>query len=265
MKRIQSCLILLMVWLLHSVLSAASIPIIMGQETGANGEALPISPLRIEMVKLLAKETGLDLVITPYPWRRAQLMSSEGRGIIWGQLRTPETDAQYVFSPPIYTLYFWLVTRADQTFHYAKLEDLKGKTLSIPSDSHYEEAFEAVRGDWFQIEDGAKSLEKRLLMLDIGRANVLVLTTAQTDRTKLEQRLNCDFGHINQWRVLAKPMSKQDTLLAAAKHSRFLVPLATLSKAIERLHASGAIEQLLNERNAQSVKQCGTFPPAATR
>ncbi|WP_374347970.1 substrate-binding periplasmic protein [Chitinimonas sp.] len=256
----RSVLMLCSLTLLSLPAHPASIPILMGQETGNNGEALPIAPTRVEVVKRLSAESGLDLQISPYPWRRTQLLAEEGAGIIWGKDRTAAAEALFDFSESLYPLNFWLVTRADQTFDFRELSDLRGKVLSIPDGARYDEAFEAQRGKLFRIEEAALSLERRFAMLALGRANVLVLTTPGQDIKTLEANLNCDFGHLGEWRVLGKRLGSVPTLLAVTRQSPLHGHLATLNAAIARLKARGEIQEALEKAVKRAPRPC-RHPP----
>jgi ABC-type amino acid transport substrate-binding protein len=226
--------------------AAAEIPFLIAGQTDAQGKPLPTPSVITGLVDLLAAESGLNLVVRPYPWRRAQLMAEHGEGVLYGLATTPERLQTMNFSKPLYFAYQWLVTPAQNSFPFQQWDDLRGKVISIQSGGRFGAEFEDRRGKLFTVEDNSSNVSSRLKMLSIGRVDALLIDSYRS-APRFEARINCVYGEIGKWTVLEKPVDTEPVLIAVAKSSKFNAVLPAINDAIERLTKSQSMQKMLEK------------------
>ena len=160
------------------------IPVLIAESIDPRGNPLPTPPIIAAVVNLLAEETGLNLVIRGYPWRRAQVMAEQGEGLLYGAASTPERLRVFQFTKPVYDANQWLVSSAQAPLIFHHWEDLQDKVISIGVGGKYGPEFEARREKLFRIEQDAASTENRLKMLSTHRVDAVLLD----DLTPLQVR-----------------------------------------------------------------------------
>ncbi|MES2349342.1 MAG: transporter substrate-binding domain-containing protein [Pseudomonadota bacterium] len=227
--------------------TASEIAVLVADQSDANGNPMPTAPAITGVVGLLAAETGLNLVLHPYPWRRAQMLAENGEGLLYGAAATPERQRMFNFSKPLYAASQWLVTPARSTLSFQRWEDLRGKVISISSGGRYGTEFEEHRGKTFTVEDNAATIASRLKMLSIGRVDAVMLDSFR-GAAQLEARLNCLYPGDGKWTVVDKPLDMEPVLLAVSKSSQLNSALPVLNEAIDRLTKSRSIQKLLEKR-----------------
>jgi ABC-type amino acid transport substrate-binding protein len=213
----------------------AEIPVLIATQTGADGKEMPVPPVISGIVAMLAKESGLNLVIHAYPWRRALRMAEMGEGLLYGAAATPERAEIFYFSKPLYSVSLWLVTAAQRSFEFQTWEDLRGKVISIHSGAHFIGEFEAQRDKLFKIAENSETFTSRLKMLNMGRVDAVVIDNPRSAR-QFEARLNCTYADIGKWIVLDKPIGVEPVLISIAKTSRLNDVLPGLNDAIDRIN-----------------------------
>jgi ABC-type amino acid transport substrate-binding protein len=213
----------------------AEIPVLIATQTGADGKEMPVPPVISGIVAMLAKESGLNLVIHAYPWRRALRMAEMGEGLLYGAAATPERAEIFYFSKPLYSVSLWLVTAAQRSFEFQTWEDLRGKVISIHSGAHFIGEFEAQRDKLFKIAENSETFTSRLKMLNMGCVDAVVIDNPRSAR-QFEARLNCTYADIGKWIVLDKPIGVEPVLISIAKTSRLNDVLPGLNDAIDRIN-----------------------------
>ena len=107
------------------------ITILVASQSDVNGNPMPPTPVMSGVVGLLAAESGLNLVVHSYPWRRAQMLAENGEGLLYGASATTERLRIFNFSKPLYFSNQRLVTSARNPLNFQRWEDLRGKVISI--------------------------------------------------------------------------------------------------------------------------------------
>lgn len=237
--------------LVNAAETAAEIPVFIATQTGADGKPVPEALTITSVVKLLAEESGLNLVVHSYPWRRAQVLAENGDGLLYGAAATAERVRVYNFSKPLYFANQWLITPAQRPFSFQHWDDLKGKVLSIQSGARFGTEFEERRGKLFTVEENSETIASRLKMLNAGRADALLMDSYRSAR-QLETRFNCMYADIGKWTVLDKSVDMEPALIAVPKSSRFNAILPTLNEAIERLVKSQGIQKVLEKKSTST-------------
>lgn len=225
----------------------ADILVLMGEQIDANGNPMPGLAINTALVKLLAAESGLKLVVRAYPWRRAQMLAQQGEGLLYGAASTAERAKVFNFTQPLYVSRQWLVTPAQRPINFKDWDDLRGKVISIPSGGRYDTAFEQHRDKTFKVEDNATTITARLKMVGSGRADALMIDSYR-NAPQLESRLNCMFAESGVWRVTPNPIGLEPLLIAVPKASPLNTLLPALNDAIDRLVKSNAIQKFLEQR-----------------
>ena len=228
---------------------AADIPVLIADQTDANGNPLPATPTTAGIINLLAAESGLNLVMHAYPWRRAQMRAENGEGFLYGAGATPERLRVFNFTKPVYFSNQWLVTSARNPLNFQRWEDLRGKVISIASGERFGAEFEEHRGKLFTVEENAATISSRLKMLNMGRVDAVLLDSYRT-APQLEAKLNCMFPEIGKWTVAEKPLDTEPVLIAISKASPLNSILAQLNDTIDRLSKSRDIQKLLEKKSA---------------
>ena len=220
------------------------IPVLIAESIDPRGNPLPTPPIIAAVVNLLAEETGLNLVIRGYPWRRAQVMAGQGEGLLYGAASTPERLRVFQFTKPVYDANQWLVSSAQAPLIFHHWEDLQDKVISIGVGGKYGPEFEARREKLFKIEQDAASTENRLKMLSTHRVDAVLLDSFRNP-SQLSASLNCRFPG-DHWVVSEKSVGFEPLLIAVPKSAKLGKLLPVLNNAITRLHRNGNMQKAVD-------------------
>lgn len=224
------------------------VPVLVAESIDQHGHQLPIPPIITAVISLVAQESGLNLVIHPYPWRRAQMMAENGEGLLYGAAITPERLRVFNFSHAAYNANQWLVSSSRDPVNFRRWDDLRGKVISIGSGSKYGPEFEQRREKLFKVEQNAVSMESRLKMLDAHHVDA-VLVDSFRNATQLGISLNCLFPAKDKWVVASKPVGFEPVLIAVPKSAPLGDVLPVLNKALDRLNKAGTIQKAVDARS----------------
>ncbi|WP_137937888.1 transporter substrate-binding domain-containing protein [Chitinivorax sp. B] len=191
----------------------------------------------------LEKELGLRFDIQPYPWKRAQALAEQGKGLIWGMSATAGRRALFDFSVPVRTNDIWMVTRAGEGFTCQGIEDLSGKVVSVFRGNVYGDAFEQHRGRLFHVEEDIDFTSIRLRKLMARRVDVVLLSTHNKTREQVQHMLDKLSDRPGQVTVLDKPLIKDPVHFAYAKHANKQALLARINVAINKARVRGDLNR----------------------
>ncbi|HEX5341164.1 MAG TPA: ABC transporter substrate-binding protein [Duganella sp.] len=228
----------------HAIDKTTEIPVLIAESVDAHGIQQPPPPIIAAVVNLLAEETGLNLVIRPYPWRRAVVMAEHGDGLLYGAASTPERQPFFKFTKPVYDANQWLVSAADAPLVFHRWEDLRDKVISIGGGGKFGPEFEARRDKLFKIEQNNASTENRLKMLSARRVDAVLLDSFRNP-AQLGASLNCRFPS-DHWVVAEKSVGFEPLLIAVPKHNHLAKLLPTLNNAITRLTKNGSMQKAVD-------------------
>jgi ABC-type amino acid transport substrate-binding protein len=223
------------------------IPLFIAEQTDSQGQPAPGLVTMTGVVKLLAAESGLNLVVHPYPWRRAQMKAKNGEGLLFGAAETAERASIFAFTKPLYSVNQWLVTPAQKPIDFKSWEDLRGKVVSIGSGGKYDAEFEAHRDKTFKVEENAATIASRFKMMDTGRVEVILIDSYR-NAAQLETRVNCMYPGTSKWTVSARPVSAEAVLIAVPKSSAWIGYLPVLNEAIDRMSRAHSVQKFLEKR-----------------
>jgi ABC-type amino acid transport substrate-binding protein len=228
----------------HAIDKNAEIPVLIAESVDARGVPQPPPPIISAVVNLLAEETGLNLVIRAYPWRRAVVMAEHGEGLLYGAASTPERQPFFKFTKPVYDANQWLVSSAEAPLTFHQWDDLRDKVISIGGGGKFGPEFEARRDKLFKIEQNNASTENRLKMLSTHRVDAVLLDSFRNP-AQLSASLNCRFPS-DHWVVAEKSVGFEPLLIAVPKHDQLVKLLPTLNNAITRLTKNGNMQKAVD-------------------
>lgn len=221
----------------------AEIPVFVLADPPAERGEVAQQPIVPAMIEAIARESGLHLVVHPYPWRRAQSLAENGTGLLYGAAKTADREQRFYFTRPLDSVNQWLVSTARSPLAFQHWEDLRGKVISTMSGGRFSEAFERHRGVTFQVAQDATGMTSRLKMLRAGRVDA-VMVASFLGAAQLEQKLNCLFPGKAALVVAGKPVDTEPIMLAIPRSAPLGTLFPLLDGAVERLAASGRLHGL---------------------
>jgi len=228
----------------HAADSNDEVAVLIAEAIDPRGNPLPTPPIIAAVINQLAADSGLNLVVHAYPWRRAQVMAENGEGLLYGAASTPERLRVLRFTRPLYAANQWLVSSAQAPLAFHRWEDLRGKVISIAAGGKYGPEFETRRDKLFKVEENAASMESRLMMLSAHHVDA-VLVDSFRNPVQLGASLNCRFPG-DHWAVAEKSVGFEPLLIAVPKHGELGKLLPLLNQSIARLHKSGSIQKAID-------------------
>lgn len=106
----------------------------------------------VDVVRYIAKDSGIDFHIKLLPWKRAYFNAINGKGLIMSLSRTAEREKIFDYTDPIYYDDVVLVTVDDHIHSFNSLDDLRGMNLAMNLGSSYGDAFDsAIRSGLFVV------------------------------------------------------------------------------------------------------------------
>ena len=238
--------------MLQATAAPAEVPVLIAENVDPRGNPLPTPPIVDAVVKQLAADSGLKLVVRAYPWRRAQMMAENGEGLLYGAAITPERLRVFAFTKPMYDANQWLVSSAQAPLDFHRWEDLQGKVISIAGGEKFGPEFEERRDKLFRIEQNSVSMESRLKMLSAHHVDAVVVDSFRSP-VQLSASLNCRYPD-DRWVVAEKPIGFEPVLIAVPKSAPLDKLLPTLNSAIVRLNKAGSIRKAVD--SVASISSC---------
>jgi polar amino acid transport system substrate-binding protein len=189
---------------------------------------LPMTERFYEIIKQFEEGLNVQFNIQLYPWNRAVSIATTQGELIFALSQTEERLKIFTFSEPVTHNYLWLVTRADKVFHYAKIEDLKGKTIDTFRGAKYGGDFDKNINVLFKIEESSGSYSQRLLRLHKNRVDAMVYSCEYSQAKEVEKQIknivktdlqkNKEDNQYN-FKVLPIPITKDSVRFAILKGS----------------------------------------------
>jgi ABC-type amino acid transport substrate-binding protein len=178
------------------------------------------------------------------PWKRAYEMAARGEGGVVGVSLNKERARIFDFSRPLYDDDIQIVTLKGKTFPYAKLEDLKGKTIGgINGASYGDDVDKAIVSGLFVV-DRDVGQAGRLRKLMAGRLDAAFIGNGQAGFDSIvssEEELR---NNRAQFVVLSTPLTRDPLHLAFPKSMHKREALDRFDAALEKLTQSGELKRL---------------------
>ncbi len=201
----------------------------------------------VDMMKYIGKEVDCDFQIKLYPWKRAYCNAVNGKGGIIGLSLTPERLQVFDYSEVMYVDELILVVQKGREFPFAKIEDLRGKTIGVNRGAKYGSDFvKGIERGIFTISEDSNPVS-RFKKLLLGRTDVLIIgpgragfdAIIKSDPELLRKR--------DQFVILPKPFSRDPNYLGIAKKLHKKLFLQRFNQAIKKGRSSGAFEKIIEK------------------
>lgn len=212
-------------------------PVIFSQ----NGKPTGLLPAILARASAL---TGDHYDLRLSPWKRAYELAARGEGGVVGVSLNKERARIFDFSRPLYDDDIQIVTLKGKTFPYAKLEDLKGKTIGgINGASYGDDVDKAIASGLFVV-DRDVGQAGRLRKLLARRLDAAFIGNGQAGFDSIvssEEELRNNRG---QFVVLPTPLTRDPLHLAFPKSMHKREALDRFDAALEKLRQSGELKRL---------------------
>ncbi|MFZ6801159.1 substrate-binding periplasmic protein [Undibacterium sp. Di24W] len=227
------------------VFAQTKVPLLFGENKNEKGEMIPLGDPFVKIFSFIEKDLKIKFELQIYPWNRAVMLATNGRGLIFGLSLTQERDAIFSFTEPAMYRHLWLVTRSDRRFKFNKLEDLKGKTIGIVRGSKYGGDFDAQKGILFQTDDDIDAYAPRLKKLLNQRIDAMVFASSLTDASEVEKVVSAiklynendtTEPSYRQFSVLPVPILKDGIRFAMLKGKNDQL-VKKIDQSLQRFHA----------------------------
>jgi len=178
------------------------------------------------------------------PWKRAYELAARGEGGVVGVSFNQERAKIFDFSKRIYDDDIHIITLKHKTFPYAKLEDLKGKTVGgINGASYGDEVDKAIASGLFVV-DRDVGQAGRLRKLLAGRLDAAFIGNGLAGFDSVvssEEELRNSRA---QFVVLPTPLTRDPLHLAFPKSMNKRDALNRFDAALEKMRQSGELKKL---------------------
>lgn len=200
-------------------------------------------------------EACVEFVFQRLPWRRAQVMALDGKGMIWEFSKNPDRLREYRFSEPVMHANIWAIAYRTPPMKLDGVDDLSGKTVSVERGVSHGMEFDAARRRLFLVDEDTASASARFRKLIAGRCDVLLWGLVQFDRAlELQKYLQQTYIPSLQdpdllgkaFYVSSKPIFI-DSIHIAAKRGKFEEEMARIDLAIRRARVNGELKRLIQQ------------------
>ncbi|WMW81363.1 transporter substrate-binding domain-containing protein [Undibacterium cyanobacteriorum] len=201
------------------------------------------------------REAKIDFSFQRLPWRRAQAMTLEGKGIIWEFSKNKERLLSYRFSEPVMSSKIWAIAYGEPHLKLDHINDLRGKTVAVERGVSHGMEFDDAAGKLFRVDEDTASAAARFRKLMAKRSDVLLWGLVQFDKPQdlinyLHQMYipSLQDSSLNgvKFYTSSKPLFL-DTIHFASKKGSYEEVMQRLDVAIRRGLASGELLQILRE------------------
>jgi polar amino acid transport system substrate-binding protein len=229
------------------------VPLFLQETLDKNGQQLPIEKNLLRLLTFFERESGLRFERHLLPWNRAQKMTKEGEGIIYGLSRSPQRLLDYDFSIPVVTERVWAITYGEPNPNFQSAADLKGKTVSIGRGFSHGMEFEQAKNIIFKVQEDSALEAARFKKLVVKHSEVMLWPVRELERvdqveTYLQKKLIPSFndpelkGRI--FNVSDQPMF-YDTVHFASAKGKYEAEIEMINKVIRRGSKNGSLAKVL--------------------
>ncbi|MBC3872834.1 transporter substrate-binding domain-containing protein [Undibacterium sp. LX15W] len=217
------------------------------------GKQQALDPKLTEILAYFERETGLKFEPVILPWKRAQLETLHGDGIIYGFSRSAERLRLYHFSQPVVVERIWGVTYGSPKPVYKSVEDLRGKVVSTGRGFSHGMEFDRASNVIFTVQEDSSSTVARFKKLMAKRSDLMVWPVrgfehakdveAYVNRTVVQDSNDPELAG-RHFDVTDRPLFYDTTHFASTK-GRYEDVIAKIDKAIARGNKNGSLAVVL--------------------
>lgn len=238
---------------LASAKTPKTVPLFLQETLDKNGQQLPVEKNLQRLLMYFERESGLRFERHLLPWNRAQKMTKEGEGIIYGFSRSPQRLLEYQFSIPVVTERVWAITYGEPKPDFQSAADLKGKTVSIGRGFSHGMEFEQAKNVIFTVQEDSALEAARFKKLVVKHSEVMLWPVRELERVDqvedyLRKKLIPSFNDPDLkdkiFNVSAQPMF-YDTVHFASVKGKYEAEIELLNKVIRRGSKNGSLAKVL--------------------
>jgi ABC-type amino acid transport substrate-binding protein len=221
----------------------------------AKGQQIPSTPQIAKIFNYFEREAGIKFDIVVLPWKRAQLETMHGNGILYGFSKSAERLEKYRFSKPVVTFHVWAISYGKDNSQYAELKDLKGKTVTSGLGLSHGEEYEKAKNNVFIVQEDFISYRERFRKLTKKQSDVVFIPAHQNDsRHQVEKFVNRKMVPEFQdpeldgrtFEISINPLFN-DTIHFASAKGHFDGVINRIDKAIQKGMKNGTLPKLYKE------------------
>ncbi|WMW81729.1 ABC transporter substrate-binding protein [Undibacterium cyanobacteriorum] len=233
--------------------STKPVRLFLQENLDAQGRQIPVEEKVHAIIRFFERETGVRFEPIILPWKRAQVETLNGYGVIYGFSRSVERMKQYHFSQALITEKVWAITYGRPKPAFKSVEDLRGKVISIGRGFSHGLEFDQARGTVFTVEEDSASTAARFKKIVAKRSDLMLWPVRNMETSKeVEDYVNkvlipqaSDLELQNKiFDVSDKPMF-YDTVHFASAKGKYEDVISKIDKAIERGMRSGELQRVL--------------------
>jgi ABC-type amino acid transport substrate-binding protein len=201
----------------------------------------------VDIMKYAEKKLDCRFTIRLYPWARAYLLATQGKGGLVGLSKTNERLKIFDYSDVVYHDEVILVVLKEKIFPFDTIEDLRGKKLGIGLGGSFGEEFETAKesGLFYAVKDyGPVERLHKLLMGGIDAAFISPGRIAFSQTLKKDEKL---LKARERFAILPKPFRQDPNFLGFAKDLKMQPFLKAFNQALKEGHESGEIDKIIDQ------------------
>ncbi|TXI96607.1 MAG: transporter substrate-binding domain-containing protein [Burkholderiaceae bacterium] len=219
----------------------------------AQGRQIPVEEKVHEIIRYFERETGLKFEPIILPWKRAQVETLNGQGVIYGFSKSVERMKHYHFSQALITEKVWAITYGSPKPNFKSVDDLRGKTISIGRGFSHGLEFDQARGKIFTVEEDSASTAARFKKVVAKRSDLMLWPVRNMETSKevedyvnkvlIPQASDSELRN-KRFDVSDKPMFFDTVHFASAK-GKYEDVIEKIDRAMERGMRSGELARVL--------------------
>ena len=219
----------------------------------AKGRQIPVEEKVHQIIRFFERETGLKFEPIILPWKRAQVETLNGEGIIYGFSKSVERMKLYHFSQALITEKVWAITYGEPKPHFKNVEDLSGKVISIGRGFSDGLEFDQARGKIFTVEEDSASTAARFKKIVAKRSDLMLWPVRNMETSKqvedyvnkvlIPEASDPELRH-RRFDVSDKPMF-YDTVHFASAKGKYEDAINKIDRAMEKGMRSGELPRVL--------------------
>ena len=217
-----------------------------------------------EVLRQFAQDSGTEVNIKLYPWKRAYTNAEKGLGGVIGLSRTPERMQIFDFSAPIYDDSINVVVLKGKEFPFNSLADLEGRIIGVQSGASYgSEVDAAIAAGQLSVEADQGHIS-RLNKLLHGRIEAAFIGNGQRGLQALLESDSRLAANQEQFVVLPRQLASDLLYLGFAKPLNQQPLLDRFNRWLIEAQEKQTIEQLVRMQATQqpnaSAETAGNHP-----
>lgn len=204
----------------------------------------------LDIIEAVKADLPYTLVLEEYPWKRAYQMALDGEGGVITIGKTTERLPLFDFSDEVLDDEVVLVVLKGHEFPFERMEDLKGKIITVNSGSTYGDEFDRAKREIFTVDEDFEGPSVRLKKLLAGRVDAAIINPG---RAGLQHAIQQDVKlrqHQDEFVVLPKPIAITKNYIAFGKSAKMQPFLEAFNRALAKAREDGTYQKILEKYTA---------------